>query len=190
MLIAAEEDGDRLTNRELLDLVVLLLLAGTDTTRNQLGLGMLWFASNPDQWDRLAADPGAIAPAVEEVVRFDPSASGTIRIAVEDVTHRGVTFPAGSMVYLLATGANHDPSVVACPQEFDASADRPGFTPLTFGTGRHFCLGANLARAELQEAFAVLAPKMRNLRLGGTPTLKPFMSVYGPTELHLDFDPR
>ncbi|MBS1847634.1 MAG: cytochrome P450 [Actinobacteria bacterium] len=189
MLVAAEDDGDRLSNRELLDLVIGLLLAGTDTTRNQLGLGMMWFARNPDQWDRLATDPGSIAPAVEEVVRFDPTASGTIRVALEDVTHRGVTFPAGSMVYLLAAGANHDPDVVTCPHAFDVSADRGSFTPLTFGTGRHYCLGANLARAELQEAFGALAPRLRNLRLDGDPVLKPFMSIYGPSELRLAFDP-
>lgn len=189
-LIAAEEDGDRLTNRELVDMVMGLLLAGTDTTRHQLGLGMLWFARNPDQWERIAASPDSVVAATEEVVRFDPTASGTLRIATEDVTHRGVTFPAGSSVYLLSTAANRDPELVACPHVFDAAADRGTFTPLTFGTGRHYCLGANLARAELQEAFTGMAARLTNLRLDGQPDLKPFMSVYGPSRLPLAFDPR
>lgn len=91
-------------------MVMGLLLAGTDTTRHQLGLGMLWFARNPDQWERIAASPDSVVAATEEVVRFDPTASGTLRIATEDVTHRGVTFPAGSSVYLLSTAATATPS--------------------------------------------------------------------------------
>lgn len=79
---------------------------------------------------------------------------------------------------------------MACPHVFDAAADRGTFTPLTFGTGRHYCLGANLARAELQEAFTGMAARLTNLRLDGQPDLKPFMSVYGPSRLPLAFDPR
>ncbi len=188
VLVAAEEDGDRLTTRELLDLVTGLLLAGTDTTRNQLGLAMLWFARNPDQWELLRVAPDTVSKAVEEVLRFDPTASGTLRIATEDVTHRGVTFPRGSTIYLLATAANHDPAVVTCPHSFDTTAERGSFSPLTFGTGRHYCLGANLARAELQEALVALSARLTGLQLDGEPVLKPFMSIFGPSELHLAFD--
>lgn len=99
-----------------------------------------------------------------------------------------VDFPKDSTVYLLAAAANRDPSVVSCPNSFDTTADRGSWTALTFGTGRHYCLGANLARAELQEAFGVLSERLRNLRLAGSPTMKPFMSIYGPERLPLAFE--
>lgn len=189
-LIAVEEEGgDRLSHRELVDLVAALILAGTDTTRNQLGLALMQFCAHPEQWQRLADDPTLVPGAVEEVMRFDPTVAATPRVAMEDLEYRGVTFPAGTMVSLLTMSANRDPRVVACPDAFDISADREGWSHLAFGSGPHYCLGANLARAELQEALTVLPPRMRNLRLAGEPEMKPLIGIYGPRRLPVAFDP-
>ncbi|WCO67225.1 cytochrome P450 [Iamia majanohamensis] len=187
---ASDADGDRLAALELRDLVTSLLLGGTDTTRNQLGLAVLHLARHPDQWARLGDDPAAVPAAVDEVLRFDPTASGTMRVATEDVTYRDVTFPAGSMVMLSSSASNRDPAVVGCPEAFDTAADRPGWSSLAFGTGRHFCLGANLARAELQEALTILPARLRDLRLDGEVEMKPFMSLYGPARLPVAFTHR
>lgn len=186
---ASDEDGDRLSALELRDIVTTIILGGTDTTRNQLGLAVLWFARHPDQWDRLGDDPAAVAAAVEEVLRYDPAAPGTMRIANEDITYRGITFPAGTALMLSSSAANRDPSVVSCPHAFDTAADRGGWTSLTFGTGRHYCLGANLARAELQEALTILPAHLRNLRLDGEPEMKPVLGINGPARLPIAFDP-
>ncbi len=190
LVAASDEDGDRLTSLELRDLVTSLLLGGTDTTRNQLGLAVLRLVQHPDQWARLGDDPDAVVAAVDEVLRFDPTASGTMRVAKEDVTYRDVTFPVGSLVMLSSSASNRDPEVVGCPQAFDTAAERPGWTSLTFGTGPHYCLGANLARAELQEALTILPARLGDLRLDGEVEMKPFMSLYGPARLPLAFTHR
>lgn len=93
-LLAVEDEGDRLSHRELVDLVSALLLAGTDTTRNQLGLGMLHLARDPEQWRRPIGDPTLVPRAVEEILRFEPTVAATPRVTVEDVDYRGVCSPA------------------------------------------------------------------------------------------------
>jgi len=189
-LIAVEEtDGDRLTHRELLDLVSALLLAGTDTTRNQLGLAVMAFCEHPDQWQRLADDPRLVPGAVEEILRYQSTVAATPRVTVADVDYRGVTFPAGTMVALLTQAADHDPRVVTCPADLNIEADREGWSHLAFGSGPHYCLGANLARAELQEALTLLPARLPNVRLDGTPEMKPFLGIYGPRTLPIAFGP-
>ena len=188
-LVAAADDDDRLTALELRDLVTALLLGGTDTTRNQLGIAVMCLARYPDQWDRLSRNPSGAALAVDEILRFDPTGAGTLRIVSEDVTYRGLTFEAGAVLLLSSSAANRDPKAVSCPHQFDTTAERQGFNALTFGTGRHYCLGANLARAELQEALAVLPARLHNLRLDGEPELKPFLGLTGPARLPITFDP-
>jgi len=188
-LVAAADDGDRLSKLELRDLVTALILGGTDTTRNQLGIAVMWLARHPGQWDRLRGESSGAARAVEEVLRFDPTGAGTLRIASEDVTYRGLTFEAGTVLLLSSSAANRDPKHVSCPHQFDTTAERQSWTTLTFGTGRHYCLGANLARAELQEALAVLPARLANLRLDGEPDMKPFFGLTGPARLPIMFDP-
>jgi cytochrome P450 len=182
-LIAAEEEGDRLTEDECVHLVSAVLVGGVDTTQSQLAHGMRLFAENPGQWEVLADDPSLAARAVEEVLRFEPITPFTARITLEDIEYRGVTFPEGTVVIGAAVTANRDPEAWEEPEAFDITADRDRAKPLTFGAGPHFCLGANLARAELQEAFAYLAPRMRGLELDGEPRYDTPFGVYGMESL-------
>jgi cytochrome P450 len=182
-LIAAEEEGDRLTEEECVHLVSAVLVGGVDTTQSQLAHGMRLFAEHPDQWQLLAADPSLAPQAVEEVLRYEPITPFTARITLEEVEYRGVTFPKDTIVVAAAVTANRDPDAYDEPEEFDITADRDRSKPLTFGAGPHFCLGANLARAELQEAFALLAPRMPDLELAGDPVYDTPYGVYGMKSL-------
>ena len=157
-LIAAEEDGDRLSPSELVSMVEAVIVGGTDTTRNQLGCTVALFASHPDQWALLAEQPELAARAVEESMRYLGAIRGTARYASEDIEYRDVVFPAGTFVFPSFTGANYDPGAFADPHEFDIRKPAPAAPQLTFGSGIHYCLGASLARAELQEALAHPGP--------------------------------
>jgi len=181
-LLAAEEAGDRLTHDECVNLVLNLLAGGVDTTQSQLSQALRLFAAHPDQWALLASDPDAfVVRAVQEALRFEPIAPFTARIAVEDIEHRGVTFPAGTIVAVCAERANRE---TPDGEEFDITADRDGKL-YTFGAGAHFCLGVNLARAELEEALAFLAPRMPRLELAGEPVLGGIEGIYNVETLPL-----
>jgi cytochrome P450 len=186
-LIAAEEEGDRLSDEECVMLVSAVLVGGVDTTQAQLAHGVRLFAEHPDQWGRLAEDPSLAAGAAEEVLRFEPITPFTARIALEDIEYRDVTFPQGTIVVACSATANRDPDGYEAPASFDITAERGRAKPLTFGAGPHFCLGANLARAELQEAFAFLAPRMPELRLEGPPDFDTPVGIYALNELPVRF---
>lgn len=188
-LLEAEDDGERLSHQELIDLVSALLLAGTDTTRNQLGLGLIELAQAPAEWARLVADPTLVPSAVEELLRFRPTVAAVPRVVVEDLDYRDVVFPAGTMLTLVTEAANRDPAQVRCPMDLDVGAERDGFQLLTFGNGAHYCLGANLARAELIEAFDVLARTWATIDLAGEPEMKPPLGLSGPITLPLAVTP-
>jgi cytochrome P450 len=175
-LIQADEQGDKLDDVELLNLVLNVLVGGVDTTQSQLAHALRLFAEHPDQWELLAHNPLLAPQAVEEVVRFEPITPFTARIALEEVSYRDVTFPEGTVVLVCAFTGNRDGIE---PPGFDITADRGGAKPLTFGAGIHYCLGANLARAELQEALAFLAPRLRDLRLDGEPEYGSIDGIYG-----------
>ena len=164
-----------LTEGETLDVVSSVLVGGVDTTQSQLAHGLRLFAEHPDQWALLAERPELAPQAVEEIVRFEPITPFTARIAMEDVTYRDVTFPEGTVVLVCAFTGNRD----GLPDEFDITADRSKAKPLTFGAGVHYCLGANLARAEMQEALAFLAPRMPGLALDGAPQYGSIDGIYG-----------
>jgi cytochrome P450 len=183
-LIRAEQDGDRLDDVELINLVLNILVGGVDTTQSQLAHALRLFAEHPDQWDLLADNPLLAPQAVEEVVRFEPITPFTARIAMEDVTYRDVLFPEGTVVLVCAFTGNRD----GIPDGFDITADRGGAKPLTFGAGVHYCLGANLARAELQEALAFLAPRLRKFRLDGEPEYGSIDGIYGLESLPVRWD--
>ncbi len=188
-LIAAEDEGDRLDNRELQSMAQAVLLAGTDTTRNQLACAMALFAQHPDQWDLLRNDPSLAPRAVEEVMRYLGAVRGTVRFASEDIEYRGVLFPAGSLIAASFIGANFDDAKFPDPTRFDITR-RAESPHMTFGSGIHFCLGAALARAELQEAFTVLAERMPDVRLDGPVGWKPVnVGIWGPEVLPLAFTP-
>ena len=183
-LIQAEAEGDRLSDVELLNLVLNVLVGGVDTTQSQLAHALRLFAEHPEQWELLAGNPLLAPQAVEEVVRFEPITPFTARIAMEEVTYRDVTFPEGTVVLVCAFTGNRD----GIEDSFDITADRGGKKPLTFGAGVHYCLGANLARAELQEALAFLAPRMPGLRLDGTPEYGSIDGIYGLDALPIRWD--
>jgi cytochrome P450 len=188
-LIAAEESGDRLTTDEVAGLAEAVLMAGTDTTRNQLACSVALFASHPDQWAHLASHPELAARSVEESMRYLGAVRGTARIASEDIEYRGVVFPRGTLVATSLSGANFDPEAWQAPATFDITVERDS-TQMTFGSGIHFCLGASLARAELQEALPLLAQRMPNLEVDGTIEWKPStFGIWGPARLPLRFDP-
>ena len=170
---------------ELRGSIVLLIFGAIDTTRSQLGLAMATFLEHPDQWALLAERPEIVNQAVDEVLRFEPITPFTARITLEEVEYRGVTFPPDTVVMVSTFTANHDPADHAEPDRFDIAVDRDRTKPLTFGAGIHYCLGANLARAELQEALAFLPEWMPGLALDGEPERGSVHGVYGLERLPL-----
>jgi cytochrome P450 len=178
-LIAAEDEGDGLSDAECIALIAAVLVGGVDTTQSQLAHGVRLFAEHPDQWRMLADDPSLAPAAVDEVLRYEPITPVTARIALEDIEYRGVSFPKGTLVMAAAVTANRDPDEYTAPHRFDITAERGRARPLTFGAGPHFCLGANLARAELEEAFQYLARRMPDLELDGEPEYDTPLGVYG-----------
>ncbi|HEV7734254.1 MAG TPA: cytochrome P450 [Candidatus Binatia bacterium] len=184
-LIEAEDGGDHLSPLELRGMIGALLFAGYDTTKNQLGIAMSLFAQFPAQWRLLGDDPRLAAAAVEEVLRFQGTVAVAPRVARDEVTVGDFVVPAGTLLTLSTGAANHDPAAYDRPERFDITMTRE--PPLTFGGGAHYCLGANLARAEMQEALAILGPRLRDLALDGEPTWRPRTGIFGPTRLPLRF---
>ncbi|MGI8460091.1 MAG: cytochrome P450 [Solirubrobacterales bacterium] len=187
-LIAAEEEGDRLSESECVDLVSAVLVGGVDTTQAQLAHALLLFCRHPEQWALLADDPGLAASATEEILRFEPITPFTARIVLEEFEYEGVSFPEGAFIFAAAVAANRDPDAYEGPEDFDISAERGRAKPLTFGAGPHFCLGATLARAELEEALVYLAPRMPAMALDGEPVYDTPLGIYGLEELRVRFD--
>lgn len=188
-LIRAEDEGDRLTHEELINLALILLNGGTDTTRNQLAAAVQAFCDHPDQWEVLAAYPELAQRAVEEVMRHSPIILKTLRIPVEDVPLGGVIIPTGTPVFVNTAAANRDPAVYHTPGRLNITRDAPP-AMLTFGGGTHFCLGAHLARVELAEALVALTQLLSHPRRAGDARWKPVTGISGPTQLIVDYSPR
>lgn len=182
-LIAADSGGDTLSDEECVHLVIDVLNGGIDTTQSQLAHGIRLFAGHPDQWKLLGEDPSLAPRAAEEILRFEPVAPFTSRVLLEDHEYQDVTFPAGSVIFASAWNANRESAGDEAPERFDITADRGSAKPLTFGAGPHFCLGANFARAELQEGLAFLAPRLPGLELAGEPLYGNITGLYGMQEL-------
>ncbi len=179
LLIAAEEEGERLSDVECVNLVFNVLAGGVDTTQSQLAHAVRLLAENPAQWAALVGDPaGLAAAAVEEALRFEPITPFTARLLTEEVEYRDVVFPAGTIVMVCAFTGNRDPSE-GDVDAFDITADRGRARALTFGAGVHYCLGANLARLEMQEGLAFLASRVRSLELDGEPEFGTPSGIYG-----------
>jgi cytochrome P450 len=180
-LLAAEDRGDRLSHAECVNLVLNVIAGGIDTTQAQLSHALRLFAAHPRQWQLLREHPGLTPRAVDEVLRAEPITPFTARICTAPLEHRGVTFPAGTIVAICAERANREQDG---GEDFDITAERDGRL-LTFGAGAHYCLGANLARAELEEALAFLAPRMPGLAAAGPARLGGVEGIYGIDELPL-----
>ena len=187
-LIAVEEEGDRLSTEEMAMLAEAVLMAGTDTTRNQLACSVALFSEHPAQWALLADRPELAQRTVEESMRYLGTVRGTARFASEDIVYRDVLFPAGTLVSTSLAGANRDGEVFEDPATFDITRERDA-AQMTFGAGIHFCMGAALARAELQEALPLLARRMPGLARNGQIEWKPStFGIWGPAKLPLRFE--
>ncbi|WP_043986560.1 cytochrome P450 [Mycolicibacterium llatzerense] len=188
-LIRSEDDGDRLSHAELANLTALLLIAGTDTTRNQLAAAVQVLAGHPEQWELLAQRPDLAPQAVEELMRHTPIVLGAMRVATVDVELGGMTFPAGSTLIVNSAAANRDPQVFTDPDRLDIT--RQGAAPMqTFGGGVHYCLGAHLARVEMTEALRVITARLTEVRVAGPVPWKPMTGISGPVALPIEFTPR
>jgi cytochrome P450 len=167
-LLNAEVDGQRLTEEEVLGFLLLLILAGNDTTSSLIGSGIALLARDPDQRAQLIADPSLWPNAVEELNRIESPTQALSRTATRDVTSHEVTIPAGSRVMLLWGAANHDDREFPDPERFDIT--RQVARHLAFSHGVHFCLGANLARIEARAALEEWHARFPSYELDGEPT--------------------
>jgi cytochrome P450 len=162
-LIAAEEQGDKLSEAELLSTCVLILIAGHETTVNLIGNGLLALLGNPDQLRALASDPSLIQTGVEELLRYDGPVQRTSRMTMADVEIGGKKIAKDSVVVAAIGAANRDPAYFADPERLDVA--RKDNRHIAFGFGIHFCLGASLARIEGQVAIGTLLRRMPALKL-------------------------
>jgi len=186
-LITAEEEGDRLSGAELENLVLNILVGGVDTSQSQLAHALRLLSERPDQWAALRSDPDALAlRAVDEAVRFEPITPFTARLLTEDLSYDGVDFPAGTVVSVCAFTANRDPGAFAEPDRFDITVERDKARTLTFGAGIHFCVGRNLARAEIAEALAFVARRAERIEPAGEPELQSVSGIYGVERLPVE----
>ncbi len=193
-LIAAADPAqqpEKLSDVECINLVFNVLAGGVDTTQSQLAHAVRLLAEHPQQWALLVADPQLAQAAVDEALRFEPITPFTARITTEELEFRDVTFPEGTIVIVCTFTGNRDLAPVEDgPQSadsFDISADRGGARELTFGAGVHYCVGANLARAELAEALSFLARRVRELELDGEPVFESVTGIYGMESLPITF---
>jgi cytochrome P450 len=185
-LIQAEEEGDRLSDDELRNLVLNILVGGVDTSQSQLAHTVRLLAAHPEQWEALRSDPAGLAlAAVEEALRYEPITPFSARMTINELEYRGVTFAPNTIVLISAWHANRDG---VDPDVFDITAQRPRARVLTFGAGIHYCVGANLARAEMQEGVAFLARRLRRIEPAGEPRFGTPSGIYGLETLPLRFE--
>jgi cytochrome P450 len=166
-LLAAEVDGERLSEEEVLGFCFLLVLAGNDTTASLIGSGTVLLANDPEQRAMLVRDPSLWANAVEEINRLESPAQVLPRTTTRDVELHGTVIPSGSRVMLVWGSANHDEREFPEPERFDIH--REITKHLAFGHGTHYCLGSNLARLEARVAFEELHTRIPDYELDGTP---------------------
>jgi len=186
-LVAVEEQGDVLTEPELVIMCMLLLIAGHETTVNLIGNGVLALLRHPEEFARLKADPSLINSGVEELLRFDSPVQLTARIATQSIEIDGHAIAQGARVVTLLGAANHDPAQFADPETLDLG--RAPNNHLAFGRGIHFCLGAPLARLEGQIAIGALVRRFPNLTLAGEPERRHQITLRGLSSLPVTISP-
>lgn len=182
------EDGERLAEDELVSLVLLLLIAGHETTANLLGNAMVALANNPQQAKELCADPEFDENAVEELLRFDSPVQLTMRIATEPVDVDDRTIQPGSVVILCTGAANHDSREFARPDQLDWHREQNPH--LAFGGGIHYCLGAQLARTEARIGLRSILSRLGIPKLERRPARRPSFTIRGLNRLDLTFAPQ
>jgi cytochrome P450 len=162
-LVEAEDQGDKLTEQELISTCILLLVAGHETTTNLIGNGMLALFRHPDQLAALKANPALGRPAIEELLRYDSPVQMTSRVALHETEHHGQTIRRGMQVSFMLGAANHDPAIFDEPGKLDITRDPNPH--LSFSNGIHYCLGAPLARMEGQIAIQTLLARAPEIAL-------------------------
>jgi cholest-4-en-3-one 26-monooxygenase len=168
VLLAAEVDGQPLTQKELVSYCELLVEAGNETTRNGISGGLLAFAENPGEWEKLRSKPDLLPDAVEEVLRWSSPISHFKRLTTQDTEVRGTTIHAGDQVALYFASANRDEDVFADPFAF--RVDRHPNPHIAFGFGEHFCMGAHLARLEIEAVYRLLVERVESFEVCGPVT--------------------
>jgi cytochrome P450 len=168
-LVSAHEDTEMLSAGELMQFLVILLIAGNETTTNLIGNGMLALQNHPDQMKLLRGDPSLLPRAIEEMLRYDSPVQSVFRSAKEDVEIGGTIVEKGSGIFLMIGSANRDSAKFTNPDVFDIARDENDH--LAFGEGIHYCLGAPLARLEATVAFGMMLERFPHLRLDDAPQL-------------------
>jgi cytochrome P450 len=176
-----DAEGDRLTEDELVTTCILLLNAGHEATVNVSGNGLLALLEHPEQLQRLRDAPGLLPTAIEELMRFDSPLQLFERTATEDVEIGGITVQRGQRIAALLGSANHDPAVFAAPETLDVG--RTENPHISFGAGVHFCIGAPLARVELQASFGALLERTSRLELAHPAQRRPEFVIRGLRDL-------
>jgi cytochrome P450 len=185
-MVQAEENGDMLSEDEIVIATNFLLFAGHETTANLIAVGIYYLLQNPEQMAQLRADPSKIPAAVEELLRYVSPVHTLARRTLQEVTIRGVTIPPNSSIYLLVGAANRDPEKFQDPEVLDIN--RPATRSLGFGYGIHFCIGAALARLESQVAFDTILRRLPDLKMTvDTPEFRPNYSLRGLISLPVEF---
>ena len=182
-LIAAEDDGQVLSEMEIFSTTILLLIAGNETTTNLIGNAVSSLLKHPDQLELLRSDLSLMPSAVEELLRFNGPVQATGRVAKEDIEVGGVTVKEGQVAFVLLGSANHDPAKFPDPERLDLR--RRPTDHLAFGDGIHFCLGAPLARAEAQITLQALIERYPRIELAGEPTWGGTFIIRGAKKLPL-----
>ncbi|MFI1927578.1 cytochrome P450 [Streptomyces sp. NPDC020377] len=176
-LIAAHDEGDRLTEQEMISTAVLLLNAGHEATVNATVNGWWALFRNPEQLAALRADHSLVPSAVEELMRYDTPLQLFERWVLDDIEIDGTTVPRGAEIAMLFGSANHDPAVFADPDRLDL--DRPENPHISFSAGIHYCIGAPLARIELAASMTALLERAPTLALAAEPRRKPNFVIRG-----------
>jgi cytochrome P450 len=186
LLLAAEEQGDKLTEDELLATCVLIFIAGHETTVNLIGNGLLALLQHPDELQRLKSDANLLPDAVEELLRYDSPVQRTARVTKSEIELGGKTIPRRALVVAAIGAANRDPAHFAEPDRLDIT--RKGNDHIAFGFGIHFCLGAPLARIEAQIALGTLLRRLPRLELAtGAPRWRESSTLRGLKSLPIRF---
>jgi cytochrome P450 len=168
-LLAAEVDGDRLTDEEIMGFLFLMVVAGNETTTKLLGNAWYWAWRNPSERARALADRALLPSWIEETLRYDTSSQMLARTTTTDVTLHGTTIPAGDRVVLVVGAANRDERVFTDPDAYDLGRSERELQQIaSFGFGRHFCLGASLARLEARVCLEELVARVADYDIDAT----------------------